>query len=71
MVIGIRRFDKFMRGQMDQIRGPRWAASEQGFIDQFGTFLTRKEALEIAKREGQIVRRCGGDEKELFSENLY
>ena len=71
IVIGLRHFDQFMRDQMNRIKGPRWAASEQGFIDQNGTFLTREEALEIATREGQIVRRCGGDERKLFSENLY
>jgi hypothetical protein len=44
---------------------------EQGFIDQFGKFLTREEAREIALRNGQRRRRCGGDGKQLFSENLY
>tara|TARA_R110000765_G_scaffold67960_1_gene131423 strand:+ start:384 stop:605 length:222 start_codon:yes stop_codon:yes gene_type:complete len=43
----------------------------QGFIDQFGQFLTREEAHVIAKKNGQIVKRCGGDEKTLYSENLY
>jgi hypothetical protein len=73
ITLGARHFDHLMHamnkarkeGQAD------WVDSEQGFIDQKGNFLTREEALKIAKANGQIRRRCGGDEKRLFSENLY
>lgn len=44
---------------------------EQGFIDQFNLFLDRERAWFVAHRQGQIVRRCGGDERRLYSENLY
>jgi|SRR5690606_4933875 len=44
---------------------------EQGFVDQFHKFLTREEAWDIALRQNQIARRCGGDDGKLFSENLY
>jgi len=44
---------------------------EQGFIDQFGVFMTREEALTVALAAGQRIYRCGGDEKKLYSENLY
>lgn len=44
---------------------------EQGFVDQWGTFLTREEARVIAIFNNQIVRRCGGDSHRLYSENLY
>ncbi len=44
---------------------------EQGFVDQFMRFYTRAEAWKVAKKNGQIVRRVGGDEGELYSENLY
>jgi len=44
----------------------------QGFIDQFGKFFDREEALIIAKRENQIYRESPNvDTTELFSENLY
>jgi hypothetical protein len=46
----------------------------QGFMDQNGGFHTRKDAWEIAEKNGQIARRCGGDGPQgagLFSENLY
>lgn len=71
IAIGVRHFCPIMREIMDAMPGPKWPTSEQGFIDQLGNFLTREEALEIAKRENQIVRRCGGDKHKLFSENLY
>ena len=45
--------------------------SIQGFVDNKGNFLTRSEALLVANKENQILRNCGGDDKELFSENLY
>lgn len=48
-----------------------WRTADQGFVDQFGKFLTRAEARRIAVATGQIRRRCGGDHEELYSENLY
>ncbi len=43
----------------------------QGFVDQWGRFMTREEALDVAKSKQQIIRRCGGDSLRLYSENLY
>lgn len=43
---------------------------EQGFIDQFGVFLSREEAWEVANAVGQIFRKVSG-EGTLYSENLY
>lgn len=72
IITGARHFDKIMRAQIDASEGSQfWKGSEQGFINQFGEFLTREEAHAIAKENGQIIRRCGGDEKTLYSENLY
>jgi hypothetical protein len=48
-----------------------WVDSDQGFIDQWGTFLTRQEAHKIALQQGQVIHRCGGDKEKLFSESLY
>ena len=47
--------------------------NEQGFIDQFGGFMTREEALIVVKQSGQPfdVERNGGDGKMLFSEGIY
>jgi hypothetical protein len=71
VICGARHFDPIMHAVVDKLRQPDWAFADQGFIDQFGNFLTREEALAIAKENGQILRECGGDDKELFSENLY
>jgi hypothetical protein len=70
IICGPRHFDPIIRAQIGKDR-EAWKASEQGFVDQFGKFLTREEALVIALKNGQRRRRCGGDDKRLFSENLY
>lgn len=46
---------------------------EQGFIDQWGVFMNREEALAVATAAGQInVRRPKTSPvTELFSEDLY
>jgi len=45
----------------------------QGFIDQFGDFLTREEAMIVAKNAGQKInwRGCGNSVTILYSEGLY
>ena len=75
MLVGPRHFDKVMHDQYSRFftRGTALGEEEsvQGFLDQYGEFLTREEAYEVAKGAGQIIRRCGGDDGRLFSENLY
>lgn len=68
IVCGARHNDAVMRAQMGSAD---WRKADQGFIDQYGVFMTREEAHKVAIEAGQIIRRCGGDEKRLFSENLY
>lgn len=73
IILGARHFDHLMR-QAAKDTGLKWTASEQGFIDERGNFLTREEAWVVAEKAGQIVRRVGGDSingGHLFSENLY
>jgi len=61
-----------MRAQIDASEGAEsWKGCDQGFINQRGNFLTREDALKIALANGQRRKRCGGDERQLFSENLY
>jgi hypothetical protein len=72
IVTGARHFDQIMHEQINRcVKREYWKTAEQGFIDQKGNFLTREEAHKIAWARGQIRRRCGGDDKELFSDNLY
>ena len=72
IIVGPRHCDMTMRALFVQLGGYQvWRCADQGFVDQFGTFHTREEAHVIATRQGQIIRRCGGDETRLYSENLY
>ena len=72
IVIGARHWDSIMRDHFRLISDRVDRKSEiQGFIDQFGKFYTRQEAFVIAEENNQIIRRVGGDNGKLFSENLY
>lgn len=44
---------------------------EQGFVDQFGTFYTRKEAYDLAIENGQLLYPDRSLSETLFSEGLY
>jgi len=72
IICGPRHYDLTMHktlSYMHCLQPPKlW---EQGFIDQNGKFYSRKEAFVIASAAGQIIRRCGGDDGVLYSENLY
>lgn len=69
-----RHFDSICRRIIEQIEQDNpewWYDAEQGFVDQFGNFLTRKEAWVVAVRQNQIIRDhnlCVGT---LYSEHLY
>jgi hypothetical protein len=74
VVCGARHWDALMHRVVDSIeRGGQRLKWEQGFIDQFGTFLTREEAMIVVRESGQPFseERNGGAGKELFSEGLY
>lgn len=68
---GARHYDLVMQVQMDATGtdGP----CDEGFIDQWGVFMNRKEALAVATAAGQINarREKTWPEDELFSEDLY
>lgn len=69
IICGARHWDKIMRGHLDKFTKP--GEFDQGFIDQFGDWMTREEAWIVAVNQNQVRRRCGGDGERLFSENLY
>jgi hypothetical protein len=72
IICGPRHFDPVMRQQILASEGTGfWRGSEQGFVNTWGEFLTREEALIVALVNEQRVKRCGGDDDKLFSENLY
>jgi hypothetical protein len=73
MIVGPRHYDAVMMAQYHAFKLKQDEANGiQGFVDQFGTFFDRKEAFEIATRQGQIRHKTGNpDSKELFSKDLY
>jgi hypothetical protein len=70
IITGARHFDKVMSMQIQPDDTRSW---EQGFIDQYGDFHTREEAMKIVKANGQPfnAERNGNPENQLFSEGLY
>lgn len=52
--------------------GQMGGGADQGFVDEDGHFLTRRQAMFVAKNNGQLKRRPGGyDGPDLFSEDLW
>lgn len=73
---GIRHFCPVMRQNMTghNISALRDQLGEvQGFVDQHGVFMDRREALDVATAAGQInrFRPKGHPVDKLFSEDLY
>lgn len=83
ILVGARHWDTMMQNQLylyleaKGLTEEVWISrkgrleEEQGFIDQFGKFYTRKEAYVIAEKENQIIRSIGYETDELYSEHLY
>lgn len=81
LVTGVRHYDALMHANKERMRIPdiEWTTCRQGFLDNRGNFLTRKEAWVVAARAKQILHYCGGQAEsdlyrsdiELYSENLY
>ncbi len=69
---GARHFDTVMHKQFEAMNmpGSERGMAEQGFIDQFGLFLTREEAFVLATEKGQIKGEPNVPGV-LFSEDLY
>lgn len=74
-VYGLRHYDLFMHKQLDELEKNYkyplldW---EQGFLTNKGRFVDRKEAMEIAKAQNQVIRLSGSPNSDiLFSEDLY
>jgi hypothetical protein len=79
VLVGLRRDSPDMHAQIDA----RWDGDKfrqrldenQGFVDQYGVFMTREEAYRVAEAAGQIAypEPCGQglDGPKLYSEGLY
>ena len=78
VVVGVRHFDPIMRTTIKALGLDRESRAsvmqyEQGFIDNYGTYMTREEALAVAMDAGQIRYRSMKHipHAELLSEDLY
>lgn len=76
---GPRHFDDVMRVQVEaylEAKGlpeETWADFDQGFVDQYGRYYSREDAMAAVKANGQSfdLERNGGHDGWLFSEGLY
>lgn len=79
VLIGIRHYSRDMHAQIqhrkDGQKFVRRHDPDQGFVDQFGVYMTREEAYRVALAAGQIIRPdlCGRalDGPKLYSEGIY
>jgi hypothetical protein len=79
VLIGVRHYSRDMHRQIEQrIDGAKFINrldEDQGFVDQYGVFMTREEAYKVANEQGQIFayHACGNglEGRKLYSEGLY
>lgn len=75
VIVGIRHYSSDMhrqiRNRLDGYRFENRHDDDQGFVNTWGEYLTRREAYAVALMNGQIIRpeACRG--VELYSEGLY
>lgn len=67
---GIRHYDEIMSKALKAQGAKDLCNAVQGFVDSYGTFHDRKDAMLIAKTAGQVTEGRFRKE-ELFSEDLY
>lgn len=79
LLLGIRHYSPDMHAQIaarhDGEKFKRRHDEDQGFVDQFGNYMTREQAYRLAHANGQLWRpeACGNglDGPKLYSEGLY
>lgn len=73
IVTGPRHFDNTMHAVISRVgfsTSKHCADAEQGFVDQWGRFMTREEAFIVAWSRGQFLAKSETPGV-LFSEDLY
>ena len=70
VVLGIRHFCPMMSGICNKLGINQRSPHEQGFVDQWGNFMSREEAALIIRTHGRFLRDDEFGDK-LYSENLY
>lgn len=79
VLLGVRHYSADMHAQIDARRdGEKFKHrhdQDQGFVDQWGKYMTREEAYQVALLSAQILYpyACGNglDGPKLYSEGLY
>lgn len=81
VLLGIRHYSRDMHKQIDARAHTdgksfiRRMDEDQGFVDQYGVFMSREEAYKVAEASGQIryPEACGNglNGPRLYSEGLY
>ncbi len=75
VLVGIRHYSEDMHRQIHwRIDGNRFKyrlGDDQGFVDTWGEYLTRREAYVVAQASGQIIRPDACRNGELYSEGLF
>lgn len=70
IVLGVRHFCPLMRQTLRLLKIKGTEPHEQGFVDQWGNFMSRKEALYVLRSNGRFIPDRDFTD-ELYSENLY
>lgn len=75
VIPGARHYSKCMAAVLDVVSdklvSDQAVGDDQGFIDQYSNYWTRKEAMIIATYANQVRIERGGRADELYSEDLY
>lgn len=75
LLLGIRHYSLDMHAQISKrIDGEKFThrgGDDQGFVDQFGAYLTRAEAYRVASESRQIINPDACPNYKLYSEGLY
>lgn len=76
ILVAPRHWDTVMHSQYDILcqtdSNVNYKKFDQGFLDQFGEYHTRHEAMAIVLKNGQSVdMKRNGSKDELYSEGLY
>lgn len=79
VMLGVRHYSRDMHRQIEcRIDGNKFMwrhNADQGFVDQYGIFMSREEAYQVAQNAGQLVCQAacssGRDGPRLHSEALY
>lgn len=75
LILGIRHYSQDMHYQIsnrpDGHRFENRHDDDQGFVNTWGEYLTRKQAYIVAQRNNQIIRPEACTDGVLYSEGLY